>query len=199
MDSPFGVAHHGIQSASFGTHRLLAHLAAQVRRTGRGVRRDRLGEGSPPRRSSATWTSVESSSCGPERSEPFASQKSAGGGARLTLKLAGCPVGRTSAPDAFSRHAVFGDHRSAENPAPAAGAAAAASGLPAAGAPRPDGCWADKANTPITVSGRRMYITNAMVKKFPCLDGLSQMPGRSRHAHTRVSSTHAQQHGVARS
>ena len=86
----------------------------------------------------------------------------------VILEVAGCPwdvrpVGRTSPPDAFSRVAVFGDHAPA---AQAAGTAAAEAELPAAEPPQPGDDWTDIANTPITASGRRVYITDAMVKKF---------------------------------
>ena len=86
----------------------------------------------------------------------------------VILEVVGCPwdmrpVGRTSPPDAFIRVAVFGDHAPA---AQAAGTAAAEAELPAAEPPQPDDDWADIANTPITVSGRRLYITDAMVKRF---------------------------------
>ena len=86
----------------------------------------------------------------------------------VILEVAGCPwdmrpVGRTSPPDAFSRVAVFGDHGSA---AQATGAAAAEAKLPAAEPPQPGDDWTDIVITPITASGRRVYITDAMVKKF---------------------------------
>ena len=86
----------------------------------------------------------------------------------VILDVAGCPwdmrpVGRTSPPDAFSRVGVFGDHAPA---AQAAGTAAAEAELPAAEPPQPGDDWTDIANTPITASGRRVYITDAMVKKF---------------------------------
>ena len=85
---------------------------------------------------------------------------------------------------------MFGDRAPA---APAAEAAAAEAELSAAEPPQAEDDWADIANTSIT-AGRKMYIADAMVRKFWCLDGLSQMNG---HAHTCVSSTHAQQYGVA--
>ena len=54
-----------------------------------------------------------------------------------------------------------------ENHAPAPGAGAAAEAeLPAAEPLQPDDDWAVFATTPITASGRRMYITDAMVNKF---------------------------------
>ena len=86
----------------------------------------------------------------------------------VILKVAGCPwdmrpVGRTSPPDAFSRIAMFGDHAPA---APVVGAAAAEAELPAVEPPQPDDDWGDVANTPIAASGRTMYITDGMVKKF---------------------------------
>ena len=97
-------------------------------------------------------------------------------------RLAGCawdmrPVGRTSPPDAFSRVAVFGDHTLAGP------AAAATAELPAAEPSQPDDDWAHIANTPITGSARRMYITDAKVKKFGSSMGC-------------VSSAHVQQYGV---
>ena len=86
----------------------------------------------------------------------------------VILEDAGClwdmiPVGRTSPPDAFSRVSVCGDHAPALQ---AAGTAAAEAELPAAEPPQPGDDWTDIANTPITASGRRVYITGAMVKKF---------------------------------
>ena len=116
----------------------------------------------------------------------------------VILEVAGCPwdmrpVGRTSPPDAFSRVAVFGDHAPA---AQAAGTAAAEAELPAAEPPQPGDDWTDIANTPITASGRRVYITDAMVKKFGVMMGCPRCQN-DRHALRRVSSTHAQQYGVA--
>ena len=79
----------------------------------------------------------------------------------------GCwmPLGHEAgwSPDAFSRVAVFGDHAPG---AQAAGTEAAEAELPAAEPPQPGDDWTDIANTPITASGRRVYITDAMVKKF---------------------------------
>ena len=58
---------------------------------------------------------------------------------------------------------MFGDRALA---APAAGTAAAEAELPGAEPPQPDEDCADIANTPATASGRRMHITDAMVRKF---------------------------------
>ena len=86
----------------------------------------------------------------------------------MILEVAGCPwdvrpVGRTSPPDAFSRVAVFGDPASVVR---ADGTTAAEAELPTAEPPQQVDDWTDIANTPITASGRRLYITDAMVKKF---------------------------------
>ena len=117
----------------------------------------------------------------------------------VILEVAGCPwdmapVGRTSPPDAFSSVAVFGDRAPVVQ---AAGTAAAEAELSAAEPPQPDDYWADIAITPITASGRRMCITDAMVRKFGASMGCPQTPERNRHAHTCVLSAHAQQYGVA--
>ena len=99
------------------------------------------------------------------------------------------PVDRTSPPDAFCRVAVFEDHPPALIVALAPGASAAAAEVPRLD----DDDWADTANTPITASGRRKYITDAMMNKF----GASMGCPRCGHAHTCVSSAHAQQCSVA--
>ena len=83
----------------------------------------------------------------------------------VIFEVAGCPWemrprGRTSPPDAFSRVAVFGGATAAQ----AAGTAAAEAELSAAEPPDDD--WANIANSPFTASGRRMFITDAMVRKF---------------------------------
>ena len=105
-------------------------------------------------------------------------------------------LGRTSPPDTLSRVAVFGDHEGAEDPAQAPETATAAAELVAVEALRPHDDWADKANTQVTASVRRMYITDAMVKKF----GASMSCPRCQNGaatHTLVSSPYAQQHGDA--
>ena len=56
--------------------------------------------------------------------------------------------------------------------------------LPAAEPPQPGDVWADVENTPITASGRRMYITDVMVKKFGPR-WADPVPERNGHAHTR--------------
>ena len=58
---------------------------------------------------------------------------------------------------------MFGDHAPA---AQAAGTTAAEAELPTAESPQSGDDWTEIANTPITASGRRVYITDAMVKKF---------------------------------
>ena len=68
--------------------------------------------------------------------------------------------------------------------------------------PQPDDDWADIANTPITARGRRMYITDAMVKKFGASMGCPRLPDRSGHAHThacraRMLSSMASQTSIA--
>ena len=93
------------------------------------------------------------------------------------------PVGRTPPLDAFGRVAVFGDHALA---APVAGAAVAEAELPAAEPPQPDDDWADIANTPITGSGRRTYITDAMVKKFGASMGCPRCQNGAGTTHMRV-------------
>ena len=99
------------------------------------------------------------------------------------------PAGRTTPLDAVSRVAVFGDHVPA---AQAAGTAAAEAELPAAEPPQPGDDWTDIANTPIRATGRRVNITDAMVKKFAASMGCPRCQNG-----TGVSSAHAQQHGVA--
>ena len=105
-------------------------------------------------------------------------------------------VGRTSPLDVFGRVAVFGDHPPAEVDAPGARAAAAAAELPAAEVSWPDDDWADMVNTLITASRQDVH-RRCDGEEVPCLVGLSQMPERSRHAHIRVSRTHALRYGVA--
>ena len=53
--------------------------------------------------------------------------------------------------------------------------------MPAEEAPQPDDGWADIANTPITASGRRVYITPAMVKKFGAVRRPSGTGSSSQH------------------
>ena len=154
----------------------------EVRRSDRGVRRDRLGEDPHQKlgKLDQRWVEVVGKAEGSDehigqdhscarrfrvvRREPESSRWRR----EVILEVAGClrdtrPVGRTSSPDAFSRVAVFGHHAPA---APAAGTAAAEADLPAEEPPQPDAGWTDIAKTPITASRRRMYTTDAMVKKF---------------------------------
>ena len=121
----------------------------------------------------------------------------------MILEVAGCcwdmrPVDRTSPLDAFSRAALFGDHAPA---AQAAGTVAAEAELPAAAPPQPDDDWADTANTPIKASGRRMHITDAMVRKFGASMGWPRCQnGTGTHTHAcraRMLSSAASQASVA--
>ena len=121
----------------------------------------------------------------------------------VILEVAGCcwdmrPVARTSPLDASSRVAVFGDHALA---AQAARTTAAEVELPAAAPPQPDDDWADIANTPIKASGRRMHITDAMVRKFGASVGCPRCQnGTGTHTHAcraRMLSSAASQASVA--
>ena len=174
--SAFGVARHEIQSESVGPHCLRAHQAAQV--SDFGVLRDwlKLGkldqrlvevvwagkvEGSDEhigldhrgaRRISAVRREPESSRCRRE----------------VILEVAGRPwdMRRLVAPHRLVPSAEMQCLEIHAPAAPAAGAAAAEAELPVEEPPQPDDDRAGFANTPPTASGRRMYIADAMVKKF---------------------------------
>ena len=93
----------------------------------------------------------------------------------MILKVAGClwdmsPFGR-SLPAALS-------------------AGAAAAELPAAEAPQPVDGFSDMADTPMTASGRKMFVSDAMVKNFGASMGCPRCQNGA-GTHTRVSSAHA--------
>ena len=126
------------------------------------------------------WTTVER---GDESRESRTREESSGWRCEVTPKVGGCPwdtrpVGRTSPTDAFSRVGRVWRYGSPENPAPT-GTAATEAGLPTAEALQPDDGWADTANTS-TASGRRMHITDAMVK-FGASMGSTRCKRRRRH------------------
>ena len=60
--------------------------------------------------------------------------------------------------------------------------------------PQPDDDCADIANTPITAIGRRMHITDATGRRFGASMGCPR--DRNGHAHTCLSSAHAQKYGA---